>query len=322
MSWLVSFFLNPFFMISRCFFSRSALAACTALLLLLSSASSETLAQSAASEATADSTETEHSLWRVTSEAGTLHLMGSVHLLTEDAYPLAPTMQTAVDQAERVAFEIDLDSMQAMAPTMLQAGMYPSDSTLQQAVSDSTYALLQSAVDTLQIPMAQMSRMRPWFASLTLTSVMLQRAGYQASLGLDMYVYQKARERDLEVVGLETIQDQLSILSSASSSDPDAYLRYTIENLDASLDQIDRIMRAWKAGDMQAVASVMNEGMDEFPQMREQLLLQRNRNWIPRIEALMSRPENTLVVVGAGHLVGEDSVVEMLREQGHTVTQL
>lgn len=309
-------------MVPHCFLSRSALAVCMALLLLLSSASSKTLAQSAASEATADSTETEYSLWRVTSEAGTLHLMGSVHLLTEDAYPLAPTMQTAIDQAERVAFEIDLDSMQAMAPTMLQAGMYLSDSTLQEAVSDSTYALLQSAVDTLQIPMAQMSRMRPWFAGLTLTSVMLQRSGYKTSLGLDMHVYQKARKRDLEVVGLETFEEQLSILDSASSSDPDAYLRYTIENLDESLDQIDRIMTAWKAGDMQAVASIMNEGMDEFPQMREQLLIQRNRNWIPGIEALMGEPKNTLVVVGAGHLVGEDSVVQMLREKGHTVTQL
>lgn len=311
-------------MIDQHFSSASAVVA--AFLLLLTSAAPNAFAQNATDtatpDATADSTEAEHALWRVTSDEGSLHLMGSVHLLTEDAYPLAPTMQAAIDQAERVAFEIDLDSMQAMAPTMIRVGMYQSDSTLQQAVSDSTYALLQGAVDTLQIPMAQMNRMRPWFASLTLTSVMLQRGGYQASLGLDMHVYQKAQERELEVLGLETFQEQLEILASASSGDPDAYLRYTLENLDESMDQIDRIMAAWKSGDVEAVASVMNEGMDEFPQMREQLLIQRNRNWIPEIEALMSGPENTLVVVGAGHLVGEGSVVEMLREKGYTVTQL
>jgi hypothetical protein len=182
--------------------------------------------------------------------------------------------------------------------------------------------LLQGAVDTLQIPMAQMNRMRPWFASLTLTSIMLQRSGYQTSLGLDMHVYQKARERELDVTGLETFDEQLSILASASSSNPDAYLRYTLENLDESVDQVDRITSAWTSGEMDEVASVMNEGMDEFPQMREQLLVQRNRNWIPGIEALMSGPENTLVVVGAGHLVGEGSVVQMLKEKGYTVTQL
>jgi uncharacterized protein len=307
-------------MAHRPYFLRFAPAFCVALLLTF--AASGASAQPASSAATADSTEAEHALWRVTSDAGTIHLMGSVHLLTEDAYPLAPTMQAAIEQAERVAFEVNLDSMQAMVPRMVQVGMYQSDSTLQQAVSDSTYALLKSAVDTLQIPMAQMNRMRPWFASLTLTSVMLQRSGYKTSLGLDMHVYRKAQERELEVVGLETVEEQLSVLSSASSSDPDAYLRYTLENLDESMDQIDRIMSAWKSGDVEAVASVMNEGMDAFPQMREQLLIQRNRNWIPGIEALMSGPENTLVVVGTGHLVGEGSVVEMLKQNGHTVTQL
>lgn len=309
-------------MIDRRFPLRSVPALCVGLFLLFTSAAPDVSAQPATSAATSDSTEAEHALWRVTSDEGTIHLMGSVHLLTEDAYPLAPTMQAAIEQAERVAFEVDLDSMQAMAPTMMQAGMYQSDSTLQQAVSDSTYALLEGALDTLQIPMAQMNRMRPWFASLTLTSVMLQRSGYKTSLGLDMHVYQKARERELDVLGLETFEEQLSILASASSSDPDAYLRYTLENLDESMDQIDRIMNAWKSGDVGAVASVMNEGMDAFPQMREQLLIQRNRNWIPGIEALMSSPENTLVVVGAGHLVGEGSVVEMLEQKGYTVTQL
>ena len=307
-------------MAHRSYLLRFATAFCVALLLTF--AALDASAQPAPSAATADSTKAEHALWRVTSDAGTIHLMGSVHLLTEDAYPLAPTMQAAIEEAERVAFEVDLDSMQAMVPRMVQVGMYQSDSTLQQAVSDSTYALLKSAVDTLQIPMAQMNRMRPWFASLTLTSVMLQRSGYKTSLGLDMHVYRKAQERELEVVGLETVEEQLSVLSSASSSDPDAYLRYTLENLDESMDQIDRIMSAWKSGDVEAVASVMNEGMDAFPQMREQLLIQRNRNWIPGIEALMSGPENTLVVVGTGHLVGEGSVVEMLKQNGHTVTQL
>lgn len=311
-----------FFLCSALTLCVSVPALCAAVFLLLTSAVPDVFAQPAPSAATADATEAEHALWRVTSDEDTIHLMGSVHLLTEDAYPLAPPMQAAIDQAERVAFEVDLDSMQAMAPTMLQSGMYQSDSTLQQAVSDSTYALLQTAVDTLQLPMAQIDRMRPWFASLTLTSVILQRSGYKTSLGLDMHVYKKAQERDLEVVGLETFQEQLTLLASASSADPDAYLRYTVENLDESLDQVDRIMSSWKSGNVEAVASVMNEGMDEFPQMREQLLIQRNRNWIPDIETLMSGPEKTLVVVGAGHLVGEGSVVQMLEEKGYTVTQL
>jgi len=272
--------------------------------------------------ASTDSTETEHPLWRVTSGADTLHMLGSVHLLRPDAYPLAPTIQHVIERAEKVAFEVDLDSMQAAAPMMLGTGMYQSDSTLQQAVSDSTYALLQSAIDTLAVPEAQVRKMRPWLASLMVTSAVMQRSGYQMSLGIDQHVYQKARESGAEVVGLETLREQIDILSAASSGDPDAYLRYSLENLSASLDQVARIMEGWKAGDVERIARVMNEGMDEFPAVREHVLVRRNRNWIAPIEDLMQDEKTVLVVVGVGHLVGEESVTQMLRDRGYTVEQL
>ena len=272
--------------------------------------------------ASTDSTEAEHPLWRVTSGADTLHMLGSVHLLRPDAYPLAPTIQHVIERAEKVAFEVDLDSMQAAAPMMLGAGMYQSDSTLQHAVSDSTYALLQSAIDTLAVPEARVRKMRPWLASLMVTSAVMQRSGYQMSLGIDQHVYQKARERGAEVVGLETLREQIDILSAASSGDPDAYLRYSLENLSASLDQVARIMEGWKAGDVERIARVMNEGMDEFPAVREHVLVRRNRNWIAPIEDLMQDEKTVLVVVGVGHLVGEESVTQMLRDRGYTVEQL
>jgi len=167
-----------------------------------------------------------------------------------------------------------------------------------------------------------MRKMRPWLASLVLTSTVMQKSGYQMSLGIDQHVYQTVRERDVEVRGLETLQEQIDILSSASSTDPDAYLRYSLENLSESLDQIDRIMAGWTAGDVETIARVMNEGMGEFPALRDKVLVQRNRNWIAPIEALMQEERRTLVVVGVGHLVGEDSVTQMLQAEGYTVTQL
>lgn len=277
-------------------------------------------ATDAASES--DSTTAEHPLWRVSSDTDTLHILGSVHLLRPDAYPLAPTVQHVIDRAERIAFEVDLDSMQAAAPIMLQAGMYQSDSTLQQAISDSTYALLQSALDTLQLQEAQVRKMRPWLASLMVTSTVMQRSGYKMSLGIDQHVYQKAQETGADVIGLETLREQIDILSSASSVDPDAYLRYSLENLTASLNQVEQIMAGWRTGDVEKIARVMNEGMDEFPAVREQVLVQRNRNWIAPIETLIEDPKRTLVVVGVGHLVGEESVTKMLQEKGYTVEQL
>ncbi len=263
-----------------------------------------------------------HPLWRVTSAEDTLHVLGSVHLLRPEAYPLAAPIRAVIADAEKVAFEVDLDSMQAAAPMMLQAGMYPSDSTLQQGVSDQTYAMLTAALDTLQVLPMQIQRMRPWLVSLVLTSAVLQRGGYEIASGIDQHVYRKVQEREVEVVGLESFAEQIAILSSISAEDPDAYLRYSLENMTEALDQIDRIMAAWDAGDAATIAAVMNQGMEAFPAVREQVLVQRNRNWIAPIERLFGTEAQTLVVVGVGHLVGEDSVLAMLQARGYTVTQL
>jgi len=129
-----------------------------------------------------------HPLWRVTSATDTLHILGSVHLLRPEVYPLAAPIRAVIEDAEKVAFEVDLDSMQAAAPMMLQAGMYPSDSTLQQVVSDQTYAMLTAALDTLPVPPLQIQRMRPWLVSLVLTSAVLQRGGYDIASGIDQHV--------------------------------------------------------------------------------------------------------------------------------------
>jgi len=263
-----------------------------------------------------------HPLWRVTSATDTLHILGSVHLLRPEVYPLAAPIRAVIADAERVAFEVDLDSLQVAAPMMLQAGMYPSDSTLQQVVSEQTYAMLTSALDTLQVPQMQVQRMRPWLASLVLTSTVLQRGGYDVAAGIDQHVYREIQEREVEVVGLESFAEQIAILSSISAEDPDAYLRYSLENMTETLDQIDQIMAAWDAGDAATIAAVMNQGMEAFPAVREQVLIQRNRNWIAPIERLFGTEAQTLVVVGVGHLVGEDSVLEMLQAKGYTVTQL
>lgn len=265
-----------------------------------------------------------HPLWRVTSGTDTLHIMGSVHLLRPEVYPLDPVMQSAIDSADKVAFEVDFDSLQNVGPKFMQRGLYEGDKTIEDELADTTYAFFASTLDSLGIPPSNVKKMKPWFLGITLSGIVLQRSGYDTQAGIEQHVYRAIGERDeeVEVVGLETIDEQLNLFASMDDDDPNKYIYYTLKNLSESVTQIDRITEAWQAGEVQKIADLMNEGMEEFPEFRERLLTQRNQNWIAPIEALMQEDERVLVVVGVGHLVGENSVVDLLREKGYTVTQL
>ena len=79
--------------------------------------------------------------------------------------------------------------------------------------------------------------------------------------------------------------------------------------------------KAWKSGDSQGLHSIMNQSFADHPKQYERLVLQRNKNWLPVLEKILKENELTLVVVGAGHLVGPQSVVELLKNKGYKVVQ-
>lgn len=279
-------------------------------------------AQQAGSSEQAAETETKHPLWKISDDDNTVYLMGSVHLLQPDVYPLSDVMNEAFEASEKVVFEVNLDSLQQGAMSMQRRGMYQDTTVVQDVLADSVTTQLQTRLDSLQIPMQAVQKMKPWMLATTLPVIVMQRSGYQAGAGVDMHYYQKAKQAGKPVSGLETFDQQIGFLEKAGSIDPNKYVSITLAQLDSVGVMIDSITESWKKGDVEAIAAEMNDSMNEYPEMREMMLIERNENWIPQIEALVEGSTNTLVVVGVGHLVGEDSVIDMLRSRGHTVVQL
>lgn len=303
----------------------SRLVAVALIALLAVSPLSRAHAQDAATpEASAEvSSETgQHPLWKVSKDGNTIYLMGSVHLLKPDAYPLDPVMYDAFEASDRVVFELDFDSLQAKMPMMMQRGVYQDGQTLKEALSDETYAMLQAQMDSLGVNMAMLQQMKPWMVAMSLPTLVLQKEGYSAESGIEMHFYQKAQAAGKDVSGLETFEEQIGLLEFISSGDPDAFMKMTLEQMDDVSAMMERITTHWKAGDVDELAALLNEGFEGYPDMQDAMLADRNRNWIPQIEALISENSNAIVIVGAGHLAGEDSVVDLLRDKGYTVEQL
>ena len=262
--------------------------------------------------------------WKATSRSGAIYLVGSVHLLSKDYYPLNPALESAFDASDLLVEELDLGEVARPESQglMLRRGILPLGETLDARVSPSTYARVSRRIAGLGLPIEAMARFKPWALALTLLAVEWQKAGFDFTLGLDKHFYDRARSVGKTVQGLETLDFQISRFDGLPSDQQDRMLAETLDELDTQTASVVQLANAWRSGDVAAVERLVLKDVAQDPQMYERLLVARNRDWLPKIEALFGRRTSALVVVGAAHLVGKDGLVEMLRAKGYTVEQL
>jgi len=264
-----------------------------------------------------------NTLWQVRSGEHTLYLLGSLHVLKKDAYPLPPLMEEIYTASDAVVFETDMDEMDtpAMQKKIVNYGRLPAGKTLQQQLSPRTWQLLQQKMAALKIPEEKVAQMKPWLCALTLTVTDLERLGFLAEYGLDEHFYARARKDNKKIIPLESVDFQLSLFYSQSRQEQEEFLLQTLNDLQVADTMSGEMESAWKNGDGEKLYSLIAKSFAGYPKQYARLVLQRNKNWLPVLEKILKREPMTLVVVGAGHLVGPDSVVDLLRRQGYLVVQ-
>lgn len=265
-------------------------------------------------------------LYRVEGARGaTVYMLGSIHLLSADAYPLPQPVQAAYADAERVYFETSLDSLMARQQEMAMRGMYQGGKTLRSELPADLYAKVEAAVPALAglgLSMPVLDRMEPWLVAMMFQAVEWQKAGLTPEHGVDMHFSGRAKQDGKPVGGLEPVELQLGLFDGMTPDEQAAFLRQSLEDAPQTAEQMRQVVAAWRVGDAARIDAIMNESMDESPALYARMLTDRNAAWVPQIEHLLRGSDDVLVVVGAAHLVGEQSVVEMLRRRGYTVEQL
>ena len=264
-------------------------------------------------------------LWRITGpRGGTLYLAGSIHLLTSEYYPLAPAFDEAFAQSDLLVEELDMGEMQAPEAQMqmLTRGMMPAGQTLESVLSASTLADVRAKVAELGLPLAPLQLFKPWSLSLTLQGLEWQKAGLDPELGLDKHFYDRAKQAGKPVQGLETLDFQLGQFDGMPMPLQDRLLASTLKEMASTKDSVGALARAWKAGDVATIEGLALDDLKAEPGMYQRLLVDRNHNWLPKLEALFARPKPTFVIVGAAHLVGSDGLLTALRAKGYTVAQM
>jgi uncharacterized protein YbaP (TraB family) len=174
------------------------------------------------------------------------------------------------------------------------------------------------------MPEELIRKQKPWMLALTLTSLQLLRMGYEPGYGIDMHFLSKARGSK-KIKELESLSFQINLLAGLSDSEQETFLIYTIDDLEKMERKVDGIVHAWNSGDTDGMASILSEGIESGSEMSliyEKILYERNRRMSARIEDFLGTNETYFVVVGAGHLVGESGIIELLKEKGYAVKQL
>jgi len=158
--------------------------------------------------------------------------------------------------------------------------------------------------------------------ALTLVEFEWQKAGFDQMYGLDRHFHDRAKVEGKMVQGLETVDYQLSLFDGMTMAEQDHLLAETLKEIDTEQANMAKLMEAWKAGDAPTVERIVLSALRQEPQLYQRLLVDRNKAWVPKLEALFARTGHTFVVVGAAHLVGPDGLISLLRAKGYTVEQM
>jgi uncharacterized protein len=266
----------------------------------------------------------ESSVWKAQKGNSTIYLGGTCHLLRDTDFPLPPEFDTAYTASEVVVFETDIGKLQdpSVLQTFLAKAMYVDGSTVDKHLSARTYGELSAYCEANEIPLEAIKQFKPAMLMVTLTVMELMKLGVTEQ-GVDRFIYERANRDKKIVEGLETVDEQFNYVLSMADGNEDAFVAYSIKDMQSIKQNYEALVNAWRKGDAGKLDELMvAEIKTRLPQLYKKLITDRNRNWLPLIEAYLKTPRTKFIVVGVGHLVGPDGIIETLRKKGYKVAKL
>ena len=266
-------------------------------------------------------------LWKVSDADNSVYLLGSFHLLKPDDYPLPKEVDAAFDDAESLLFEVDPREMTApeTMATIQKYAAYDEGKSLSTVLPKPTLDKLGNLLSLTGGSVQVLEQSEPWMVSLSLVLGITNAMGFKAELGLDRHLMERAAKAGKPTAGLETIEDQMKAMDAAPHAEQASGLDEFLDDPKQSIKQMQDMHAWWRSGDVAKLDSEMRAEMaKKTPETYRLLDVDRNDAWLPKVEARLkeSKADDTLVVVGTLHLLGEDGLVEKLRAKGYTVERV
>lgn len=265
-------------------------------------------------------------LWRVDENSSTVYLFGSIHYGKQELYPLPSIIENAFAESDSLIVELNIKSKEfaANASKLLKAGQLPNGKKLPDVLSPSVYRKLEQRFDILGLPIDNFLTFKPWLMTLSLTSFQMLDSGFHPDLGVDAYFLNRAIREKKTIYELETVDDQIGVFDNV---DGELFLAYTLLSLNTFEVDVTKLIKAWRCGDQQNIQGLLHETFSNQisggDNLLKKILFNRNEKMTKKIIDQYLKTNTThFLVVGAGHLVGERSIIDLLINAGYEVKRL
>ena len=270
--------------------------------------------------ATAESDDAELFLWELSRGTATGYVFGSIHYGTPELYPLDGRVYAAFDSATLLVLETDITTatQSDLEALVIERGMYPPGRSLATEIEPDLYEELAALFTGFGVPIVTVESARPWLMEVGIAAVLLEMMGFSGSLGVEEHFVERAGRTGIPIEGLETVTRGIEALSSLPDELQARSLATTLRTIHELPDRMERLVDAWRRGDRETVAEFLLFDPDDpaSSMLNEELLIRRNREWADRIDALLAESTVPFIIVGAGHLVGPENLIDLLEARG------
>jgi uncharacterized protein YbaP (TraB family) len=265
-------------------------------------------------------------IWKISSEVNSIYLLGSIHVASPDIYPLDSAIEDAFALADNLAVEVDIAHMDGthMLQLMMDYGTYPEGEGLRDHIPADLYAQLNEQFEEFGFGLATFDSYKPWVVVTMQEELQLEELGYDTEYGIDLYFLNQAAESGKDIIELETAEFQIELISAFPDELMILLLEEGVEN-PLTEEDATSLFEAWEDGDAATMELLLFEALIDEPALEpyyEKMIDERNLTMAEIIEGFLADDETYFVVVGAGHLVGDNGLISILGGRGYVTEQL
>ena len=264
-------------------------------------------------------------LWKLSDSDTTIYLFGTIHLLPNQYQWRTAKFNHAVESSQQLIVEtiVDPDHPQQFASAFAQLAISPTPlPPILDRVSPGKRAALEAALAKIHATPAQLDHVKTWAVGFQLLGLQFAQLGLQGQEGPEIILRKQFAAEHKSVDELETIREQLGFFDGLSENAQRDFLEGVLDSPQAMAKEFGAMLSSWSRGDVPMIATVFNADLSGSPELANAMVARRNANWSKWIEQRMAQPGTIMVAVGAGHLAGNGSVIEMLQKDGYRVRRV
>lgn len=260
--------------------------------------------------------------WQVKTPKANIYLLGSIHIANQSFYPLHQEIENGFSNSENLVLECNTENIDYSK--ILNVVSYNDDTELKDHLTKEVYDAFVQYCNNHDINIDIYKKIKPWYTSILLMQLEMNKAGFKSIYGLDNYFFSKAKTLNKSILELETPDEQLSYFTYFENYS-DEYILNTFQNLDSAVIDAKILLSAYKNGEDEALLELINSDEKRYPEIANinaKIITERNQKMFDKIQGFIEKGGNYFIIAGAAHLIGNEGIVKKIESKGYKIKRV